>query len=104
MNKGFIVTKLKGATDAQKHQRSHRKGRLHPRVAAVRSIVSEICGLAPYERKMMEMIKTGNQKKEKASVKLARKRLGSQRRANRKRDQIVNYITAQRRRQQGKAE
>merc|ERR1712166_1525093 len=50
--------KLKQATDKQKHQASYRKGRLHPRVAAVRSVVNEICGQAPYERKMMEMIKT----------------------------------------------
>merc|ERR1711957_170994 len=86
LNKGFIVTKLKQATDKQKHQASYRKGRLHPRVAAVRSVVNEICGQAPYERKMMEMIKTGNQRKEKNSVKLARKRLGSQRRASTRRN------------------
>jgi len=51
---------------------------------------------------MMEMIKTGNQKKEKGAVKLARRRLGSQRRALRKRDQVNNYIVQQRKRQQGK--
>ena len=77
---------MKGASDAQKHNRSYRKGRLHPRVAAVRAIVNEIAGLAPYEKKMSEMIRTGVQKKEKLAVKLARKRLGSQRRANSKRD------------------
>ena len=102
LNRGFIVTKTKSNPDAQKVNRSHRKGRLHPRVAAVRAVVSEICGLAPYERKMMEMIKTGNQKKEKNAIKLARRRLGSQRRALHKRDQVVNYITQQRKRQAGK--
>lgn len=99
LNKGFIVTKLKQATDKQKHQASYRKGKLHPRVAAVRSVVSEICGQAPYERKMMEMIKTGNQRKEKNSVKLARRRLGSQRRALHKKEQIFAVIAAQRKRQ-----
>ena len=86
----------------QKHQKSHRKGRLHPRVKAIRAVIDEIAGLAPYERKMMEMIKTGNQKKEKNSVKQARRRLGSQKRALAKKDQIVAYIVAQRKRQQGK--
>ena len=98
LNHGFIVTKVQGATDAQKHQKSHRKGKLHPRVAAVRAVVNEISGLAPYERKMLEMIRTGVQKKEKLAVKLARKRLGSQRRANAKRDQLLAVIAAQRKR------
>jgi len=48
---------------------------------------------------MMEMIKTGNQRKEKNSVKLARRRLGSQRRALHKKEQIVAVIAAQRKRQ-----
>ena len=98
LNKGFIVTKVKGATDAHKNQKSYRKGKLHPRVAAVRAVVNEICGLAPYERKMLEMIRTGNQKKEKSAVKQARRRLGSQRRAQAKRDQMIAVIAAQRKR------
>ena len=97
LNKGFVVTRL-DAHDKQKAQKSHRKGKLHPRVAAVRAVVSEICGQAPYERKMIEMIRTGNQKKEKRAVILARRRLGSQRRALRKRDQMLNIIAAQRKR------
>ena len=99
LNRGFVVTKTKDVHDKQRHNKSYRKGKLHPRVAAVRAVVSEICGLAPYERKMMEMIRTGNQKKEKNSVKLARKRLGSQRRAQHKKDQILSIIAAQRKRQ-----
>ncbi len=98
LNHGFIVTKPKQAADAHKVTKSYRKGRQHPRVLAVRQVISEITGLAPYERKMLEMIRTGVQKKEKLAVKLARKRLGSQRRANRKRDQMLAVIAAQRKR------
>ncbi len=98
LNHGFIVTKPKTHHDSHKIAKSHRKGRLHPRVAAVRQVIQEISGLAPYERKMLEMIRTGVQKKEKLAVKLARKRLGSQRRANAKRDQMVAVIAAQRKR------
>lgn len=102
LNHGFIVTKPKGNADAQKTNRSHRKGRLHPRVAAVRSIVQEIAGLVPWERKMMELIRSQDAKKEKSAVKMARKRLGSHRRAQRKRDQINAIIAAQRQRKQAK--
>ena len=47
----------------------------------VREVIREVVGLAPYERKMMEMIRTGVAVKEKKAVKLARRRLGTQRRA-----------------------
>ena len=98
LNAGFIVTKPKGNPVAQKVGRSHRKGKLHPRVAAVRAVVNEIAGLAPYERKMIEMIRTGVEKKEKNAVKIARKRLGRHKRALAKRDQLVAIIAAQRKR------
>ena len=98
LNHGFVITKPKLAADIHKNEKSYRKGKIHPRVAAVRAVVNEISGLAPYERKMLEMIRTGVQRKEKNAVKLARKRLGSQRRANAKRDQMVAVIAAQRKR------
>merc|ERR1719262_105927 len=90
LNKGFIVTKPKGkkAGNAFRNNKSYAKGRLHSRVKAVREVVTEICGLTPFERKMVELIKTGIVSKEKRAVKLARRKLGTQRRANRKRDQI----------------
>ena len=86
MNKGFIVTKPKVNTRYQKP--SHRKGKLGKRVAGVREVIREVCGLAPYERKMMEMIRTGVASKEKKAVRIARKRLGSNKRAQRKRDEL----------------
>ena len=95
-NRGFIVTKPKGNMDHQKANRSHRKGRLHPRVAAVRSVINEICGLSPYERKMLELIRSQDARKEKNAVKIARKRLGGQKRALKKRDQLLAILAAQR--------
>ena len=79
LNKGFIVTKPK--FDAKAAKPSNRKGRLGKRVKVVREVIREVCGFAPYERKMMELIRTGVPAKEKKAVKVARKRLGSQRRA-----------------------
>jgi len=95
LNKGFIVTKPAVANAAFRATKSHRKGRLHPRVQGVRQVIAEICGLTPFERKMVELIKTGTVSKEKRAVKLARRKLGSQKRANAKREQITAVIMAQ---------
>merc|ERR1711964_543934 len=77
LNKGFIVTKPKNAGNAFKADKSYRKGRLNNRVKAVREVVTEICGLTPFERKMVELIKTGIVSEEKRAVKLARRKLGT---------------------------
>ena len=94
LNKGFIVTKPK--VNYKKLKPSHRKGKLGKRVAVVREVIREVVGLAPYERKMLEMIRTGNAIKEKKAVKLARRRLGSNKRASRKRDELQTIIRLQR--------
>ena len=93
LNKGFIVTKPKIKTRDLKQ--SNRKGRLGKRVAVVREVIREVCGLAPYERKMMELIRTGVAAKEKKAIKVAKKRLGSNKRAQRKRDELQDIIRAQ---------
>ena len=55
----------------------------------------EVTGLSPFQRKMMEMLKTGDAVKEKKAVRLARKRTGSHKRAQLVRDKIANIIQAQ---------
>ncbi len=94
LNKGFIVTKPK--VNSRKVKAARRKGALGKRVALVREVIREVSGLAPYERKMMEMIRTGVASKEKKAVKLARQRLGTHHRAQKKRDEINELIRAQR--------
>ena len=94
LNKGFIVTKPK--VSSRKSKPVARKGKLGKRVALVREVIREVAGLAPYERKMMEMIRTGVASKEKKAVKLARARLGTHHRAQLKRDEINDLIRAQR--------
>jgi large subunit ribosomal protein L36e len=93
LNKGFVVTKPK--TNTRKQKPSYKKGALGKRVTLVREVIREVVGLAPYERKMIEMIRTGVAIKEKKAVKLARRRLGTQRRAQHKRDEINDIIRAQ---------
>ena len=94
LNHGFIVTKPK--VNTRKEKPSYKKGKLGKRVAQIREIIREVAGLAPYERKMMEMIRTGVSTKEKKAVKLARRRLGTHKRAQKKRDEINELIRAQR--------
>ena len=89
------MTKPKTHPDAFKKSKSLRKGRLHKRVQAIRDVMVEVTGLSPFQRKMMEMLKTGDSGKEKKAVRLARKRTGSHKRAQLVRDKIANIIQAQ---------
>ena len=95
INHGHIVTKPKQHPDHRKTQLSFRKGRLHKRVEAIRSVVNEITGLAPYERKMLEMLRTGDATKEKKAVRLARRKLGQHGRGQHKRDMMSAVLQAQ---------
>ena len=93
LNKGFIVTKPK--VNTRKLKPSYKKGKLGKRVALVREVIREVSGLAPYERKMLELIRTGVAAKEKKAIKLARARLGTQRRALHKRAELQEMMRAQ---------
>lgn len=66
---------------AQKERPSRRVGKQSKRSAFVKSIVREVAGFAPYERRVMELIRNSKDKK---ARKLTKKRLGTLRRAKRK--------------------
>ena len=89
------MTKPKAHPNAFKKNLSMRKGRLHPRVQAIRDVMVEVTGLSPFQRKMMEMLKTGDSVKEKKAVRIARKRTGSHQRAQKIRDKLALLIQAQ---------
>eukprot|EP00521_Asterionellopsis_glacialis_P005602 CAMPEP_0195269064 /NCGR_PEP_ID=MMETSP0706-20130129/13539_1 /TAXON_ID=33640 /ORGANISM="Asterionellopsis glacialis, Strain CCMP134" /LENGTH=124 /DNA_ID=CAMNT_0040324087 /DNA_START=246 /DNA_END=620 /DNA_ORIENTATION=- len=69
---------------------------LGKRTALTRQIAREVVGLSPYERRILDMIKTGGSAADKRIYKFAKRRLGSHKRALRKREDIKEVNAAQR--------
>jgi large subunit ribosomal protein L36e len=65
----------------------------------IREVVREVCGFAPYERRIMELIKIGTPSTTKRALKLAKKRLGTHKRGKKKREAMTQVIAQQRRKQ-----
>ena len=80
INKGHIVTPR-----TVRERPALRKGRANKRVKIIREIAREVMGLAPYEKRMLELAKVG---KDKRALKLASKKLGSLKRAKKKKDDL----------------
>ena len=88
LNKGFKVTKH----TATKIRPSLRKTKTSQRVRDIRALMSSVCGLSAYEKKILEYLKTGVQKVEKRAFKSLRKRMGTRARAMKKRDMLRNVL------------
>ncbi|KAI4602749.1 60S ribosomal protein L36 [Pestalotiopsis sp. 9143b] len=73
---------------------SRTKGHLSKRTAFVRDVVKEVSGLAPYERRCIELLRNS---KDKRARKLAKKRLGTFGRAKAKIDSLQGVIAESRR-------
>merc|ERR1712058_204835 len=73
---------------------SRTKGHLSKRTSFVRDIVREVAGLAPYERRVIELLRNS---KDKRARKLAKKRLGTFGRAKAKVEELTNVIAESRR-------
>ncbi|CAO3586608.1 ribosomal protein L36e [Absidia repens] len=88
LNKGHITTRRE-----LKQKPSTRQG-ASKRTTFVRNIVREVAGFAPYERRVMELIKNS---KDKRAKKLTKKRLGTFLRSKKKIDELTNVIALSRR-------
>ncbi len=86
MNKGHKVNKI--SKKNRRRKPSNRKGKLGKRTKFVREVIREICGFAPYEKRMMELLKSGVPRDEKRAYRFAKVRLGTHTRALRKRDEL----------------
>ncbi|CAO3626925.1 50S ribosomal protein L36e [Cunninghamella echinulata] len=89
LNKGHITTRRE-----LKQKPSYRQGATSKRATFVRSIVREVAGFAPYERRVMELIKNS---KDKRAKKLTKKRLGTFLRSKKKIDELTSVIALSRR-------
>ncbi|KAJ3416266.1 hypothetical protein HDV05_002556 [Chytridiales sp. JEL 0842] len=89
LNKGHVTT-----SRAQKPKPSNRKGALSKRTKFVRDLVREVVGFAPYERRVMELLKNSRDKR---ARRLAKRRLGTFQRAKKKVEELSNVIAESRR-------
>ncbi|KAL1584858.1 Large ribosomal subunit protein eL36 [Cladosporium halotolerans] len=89
LNRGHKVTPRQ-----VKPRVSRTKGHLSKRTAFVRDVVKEVSGLAPYERRVIELLRNS---KDKRARKLAKKRLGTFGRGKRKVDEMTSVIAESKR-------
>ncbi|PVF97244.1 ribosomal protein L36e [Serendipita vermifera] len=68
---------------------AHRKGKLSERNKFIRSVVREVVGFSPYERRVLELLRNGKDKK---ARKLTKKRLGTLLRSKRKIEELQTVI------------
>ena len=79
-------------TKIEKKQRpADRKARTSNRVREIRKLMRSVCEMSPFEKKIMEMFKTGINKVEKRAFKLLKRRLGTRDRAK-KRQEKLSYL------------
>merc|ERR1712138_97799 len=86
-NKGHIVEPL-----AKRARQSEKKGKLGVKVKLARDVIREVSGFAPYERRTMELLGQGFDKR---ALKFCKKRLGTHRRGKKKRLELENVLQAQ---------
>ena len=70
-NYGKVMTAL-----PMKPKPSYRKGKLNKRVSFVKEVIREVVGFSPYEKRTLELLKVG---KEKRALKLLKAKLGARR-------------------------
>ena len=69
---------------------------LNKRVKLVREIVREVAGMAPYEKRILDVLKVGGAGAEKKAYKLGKARLGTHKRSIKKREEIKQLWAKQR--------
>ncbi|KAK1927296.1 ribosomal protein L36e [Papiliotrema laurentii] len=89
LNRGHPTTVIPRAVKP-----SHKKGVKTEKKTFVKSVIREVAGFSPYEKRVMELLRNSKDKKAK---KLTKKRLGTLLRSKRKVEELSNVIQEQRR-------
>lgn len=55
----------------------------------MKNLIREVAGFAPYERRITELLKVG---KDKRALKVAKRKLGTHKRAKKKREEMSNAL------------
>jgi len=84
LKKGHVVKKR-----TLKERPSSKKGRTTKRVTFIRELVREVAGFAPYERRVMELLRNGLEKR---ALKYSKKKLGTRLRAKRKFNELSDAL------------
>ncbi|KAG2326541.1 hypothetical protein Bca52824_009269 [Brassica carinata] len=84
LNKGHVVTRRELAP-----RPNSRKGKTSKRTLFIRSLIREVAGFAPYEKRITELLKVG---KDKRALKVAKRKLGTHKRAKRKREEMSSVL------------
>eukprot|EP01098_Paradermamoeba_levis_P003459 TRINITY_DN1574_c0_g1_i1.p1 TRINITY_DN1574_c0_g1~~TRINITY_DN1574_c0_g1_i1.p1 ORF type:complete len:110 (-),score=42.49 TRINITY_DN1574_c0_g1_i1:139-468(-) len=87
-NAGLAVGLKRGYQTKKRTQRvkpSYNKGKQGKRTQLVKSIVREVAGYAPYERRLLELLRNGLDKR---ALKYAKKKVGTHRRGKAKREEM----------------
>ena len=85
LDKGFPTAKV---AKSKKTRPSNQKGKLNAKVKVVREIVRETCGLTPLEKRLIDIFKLGIGNPDKRVYKISKHRLGTHKRALKKREGI----------------
>jgi len=86
----FFLWRLQRKPAVRAKSRKGAKTKAHQNV---KQIVREVCGFAPYEKRVIELLRT---ELDKRALRFAKKRLGSHQRAKRKREEMSGVLRAQR--------
>lgn len=92
---GIIAGFNKGHKTTKRGRSISRKARLglpHKKLRAVKTVISELVGHSPMEKRVLEMLRVG---KEKRALKFCNKRLGNIVQAKKKRMKMEDAIRAQ---------
>ena len=87
-NKGHPTTKIQ-----RRVRPVASKSKLGKRTKVIRQVVAEVSGV--YEKRIIELLKAGSLKDTKKALKVAKKALGTHRRAKLKRENLMNLLRAQ---------